>query len=129
MYGAVLSPKILRGISLAEGMRHYRKIYKDTNVPQRFVVPATDQWPTQLHGEKLGNRLINARTFFHKGKLEPVKIVLLEAAGIVWYVGKGNGKRKKTLIGKRKEPPCHLHVILPTPQPFNNQADFLDGDK
>ena len=39
----------------------YKKIYGHSDVPAKFEVPEESDWPTELHGLKLGYRVKNIR--------------------------------------------------------------------
>lgn len=70
---------------LADGMRVYQKIYGTTSIPNSFQVAKGDErWPEYLRGKPLGNTLNNARTQYKSKKMSKERIVLLEAAGILW---------------------------------------------
>ena len=40
--------------NVVEGLRSYLGAFGDTRVPQGFVVPDVEAWPTECRGQKLG---------------------------------------------------------------------------
>lgn len=42
---------------IIQALNLFKEIYGDLDIPSRFEVPAEDQWPTSLHGLRLGPRL------------------------------------------------------------------------
>lgn len=45
----------------APAMRQFTSLFGHSHVPQTFVVPATNDWPLELHGYRLGQKVNNLR--------------------------------------------------------------------
>jgi len=61
----------------------FKKMYgEQSEIPARFEVPVTDDWPTSLHGLRLGRRLeriLSSKRFFDE---YPDKVELLRKSGV-----------------------------------------------
>lgn len=44
----------------------YKELYGDLKISQKFVIPATDEWPKAHHGEKLGKVVYDIRSSLKK---------------------------------------------------------------
>lgn len=61
----------------------YKKVFGDTDIPIKFVVPAKEPWPEKLHDLRVGKRLeklLTSQEFFdsHPDKVDAIKNLGLE---------------------------------------------------
>ena len=70
--------------SVIEALRAYHSIHGDLVIPRRFVVPSTDDYPTEWHGVSLASTVYNMRWWQLHVRSHPDRVAELNALSFVW---------------------------------------------
>lgn len=65
-------------------LQRFSQVYMHVQVPMNFVVPANRDWPAEIHGLKLGNRVHNIRYRFDFVKDNECSKCKLDSLGFRW---------------------------------------------
>ncbi|KAF0761867.1 hypothetical protein AaE_003382 [Aphanomyces astaci] len=60
----------------------YKRLFGDVNVPQRYVIPSTDEWPSFGHGVRLGMWVQHVR--WRAAAFPKARVAALDELGFVW---------------------------------------------
>ncbi len=103
-----------------ELFRVYKEQFGDLKIPQKFVVPATDEWPVANHNEKLGKAIYDIRSSLKKGESKYNEEDVNELLNLGFVVDAYEEKENRVLLAfetyKYKYGDCKIIATFKIPE-------------
>lgn len=93
-----------------KAFKNFQQIQGHPFVPMSFVVPCDDNWPSKLHGTKLGSAVKVLRRNKKIGKLKASVVTEWDEAGFVWNVFEWKSNLLMSLLGVYNQQNGHVRV-------------------